>query len=294
MKMLKKVLALIAATALVCAASGVSAQPLFDASVSLKSDSVKSEVTYLTFDEAFDVTLHLKTGADFYAGPFSAQVFYTSKLFKNTSSAFNKSGKYYSCSKSYSGVTDSSSMTVNAKKKFYPAGWNTEQKNKFSFCNVIMVPNSADCTKSVDNLDEDIVTLHFKSGKDTGSGTVFISADSLKTPSKIYGETYLSALTDGGNVLSTRYDYGSDAVFDLANAALSFVVTDAGDVDGSKKVNSTDALIILQHVTELKKQSGDALRRSDIDGNGSVNSIDALCVLQVSAQIVKINDIIKK
>lgn len=294
MKIFKRVLALIITAVMVCAASGVSAEPLFNASLSLSSDIKNSDVTYLSYNEPFDVKLSLKTGKNYYAGPFSAQVFYTNSVLKNTSAEFNKSGKLYSCAKTYSSVLDSNKMTSAAVTKYYPHDWGTEQRKKYDFCNIIMIPNTQDCQNSVDSLDESLVTLHLSSGANTGSGTVFVSVGSIKTVSNIYGETYLSCLTNNGKIVAERYDYGVDAALDLANATLTFTVTDAGDVDGNKKLNSSDALLILQHITDINTQKGDAAKRCDLDGSGTVGSVDALGVLQISIGLLRINDIIKK
>ncbi len=294
MKHIKKIIALILTAVLVCAASGVYAQPVFDASLKLDTNIKNSDVTYLSFNETFDVQLKLKTGANYFAGPFSAQIFYDNAILKNTSADFNKSSKLYAASKSYSGATQSYSMTAGNKAKFYPSDWAAALKQSLDFCNITMIPNSADCTVSPAGLDENIVTLHFTSGTKTGTGRVFASSDSIKTDANVPGETYLSCLTDSGKVLSKRYDYGTDAKLDLTAASLTFTVTDLGDVDSNQKVNSSDALLILQGVTGLKTLDADAARKSDINCDKSTSSLDALIVLQMATGLARINDIIKK
>ncbi|MCQ2479692.1 MAG: dockerin type I repeat-containing protein [Clostridia bacterium] len=222
------------------------------------------------------------------------QVFYTNSLLKASSTDFNKSGKLYSCAKSYSSSTLSKSMTANGKQKFYPVNWSDTNKSKYDFCNISMVPSGEDSAYSVDNLDENIAVLHLASGTATGDGTVFISAESVKSEQNISGETYLSCLTDNGKTASKRYDFGSDCAIDTSKASLKFVVTDLGDVDNSKTINSIDALMILQHVTDIKPQTGDALRRCDVNGDGTGNSADALAVLQIATGLLHLNDIYKK
>ncbi len=295
MKLIKKATALLLSAAFVCATSvAVYAQPLYSASISLNSDIKKSDVTYLSLNESFDITLKLKTGKNYYAGPFAAQVFYTKDVLKYKSGDFNKSGKFYSTSKSQSGITASSAMTANSKNKFYPADWNTTQRAKYDFCSISMVPNTADASTSVDNFDETIATLHFSAGSSVLNGTVFISASSLKSASNPVGATYLSCLTDSGKILSSRYDYGADAALDLAKASLSFTVSDLGDADGNKKLNSSDALLILQHASAARKLTGNALIRGDLDSNSDVNAIDALYVLQLVTGLIHLNSIIKR
>lgn len=294
MKLFKKVAALLLCLAFVCSFADVYAQPLYNASISLNSDIKKSDVTYLSLGEAFNASLSLKTDKNYYAGPFAAQVFYTNSIMKYTSADFNKSGKLYKISKSCCDATDSLSMTANNRNKFYPVDWSTTQRAKYDFCNITMVPNTADASVSVNNLNETVVTLHFKAGNAVGTGTVFVSASSIKTTTNTTGGTYLSCLIDSGNILSSRYDYGTDAALDLANASLSFTVTDSGDVDGNKKLNSSDSLLMLQYVTLTANLTGDALKKGDVNSDGVVNATDALSVLQLSTGLIHLNSIIKR
>lgn len=294
MKQIKKVFAVLLTVILVFTASGVYAQPLFNASVILSSNFKKAGAVVLSYNESFDVTLSLKTGENYFAGPFSAQVFYTNSILKNGSAEFNKSGKLYSVSKSFSNASPSSMMTNNGAKRFYPKDWNATQCSKYDFYNITMIPNTTDAAVSVDNLNEKIITISLTSGTNTGSGAVFVSASSLKSTSNATGETYLSCLTDNGKISSARYDFGADASLDLTNASLSVIVSDAGDVDGNQKLNSSDALLILQHITELKTLTGNQLKRCDTNNDGTTNSADALGVLQVSTGLVRLNDIYKQ
>lgn len=55
-----------------------------------------------------------------------------------------------------------------------------------------------------------------------------------------------------------------------------------GDVTGDGKVNSSDALMILQSSVGLKKLSKNQKTAADVDGNDKVNSADALLVLNYS------------
>lgn len=293
MKIFKRVTAFLLCAFFVCAASGVSAQPLFNASVSLDSDVKNGTATYLSYNESFDVALRLKTGANYYAGPFSVQVFYTGAKLK-ASPELNKSGRLYSSSGTCSSAADSDSVTATAKKRFFPQSWSDTEKAEYKFCNISMVPNAADSKTSADSLDENVALLHFTAGTTAGNGKIFVSADSVKKSSNPAGQTYLSCLTDNGKVGSTRYDYGTDALLDVKDAVMNVVVSDAGDVDNNKKLNSSDALIILQHIVEIKTQTGDALKRCDTDFDGKVGSADALAVLQLATGLMRLNDIIKR
>ncbi len=58
------------------------------------------------------------------------------------------------------------------------------------------------------------------------------------------------------------------------------------DLDGNGKIAAADALMILQHATDLVPLTGDALKNADCDGSGKVNSTDALLVLQLAVGII--------
>ena len=60
-----------------------------------------------------------------------------------------------------------------------------------------------------------------------------------------------------------------------------------GDVDGINGINSTDALLVLQHVVGIETLSGTQLLAADVDGNNTVNSTDALMILQYIVGIIK-------
>ena len=54
------------------------------------------------------------------------------------------------------------------------------------------------------------------------------------------------------------------------------------DLDGDKRFTAADALLILQHSTELKLLSAAQQKNADCDGDGRINSADALIILQLS------------
>ena len=59
-----------------------------------------------------------------------------------------------------------------------------------------------------------------------------------------------------------------------------------GDVNGDKKINSSDALQVLQHSVGLVSLKGDYLKAADVSGDGKVNSSDALLILNYSVGII--------
>lgn len=60
-----------------------------------------------------------------------------------------------------------------------------------------------------------------------------------------------------------------------------------GDVNGDGKINSGDALAVLQYATGIVKLSSDALTIADVSADKKVNSADALMILQYATGIIK-------
>ena len=58
-----------------------------------------------------------------------------------------------------------------------------------------------------------------------------------------------------------------------------------GDVDGSGKVNSSDARLTLRAAARLETLSGERFTAADVDGNGKVNATDARKILRAAAKI---------
>lgn len=54
-----------------------------------------------------------------------------------------------------------------------------------------------------------------------------------------------------------------------------------GDVNSDNVVNSTDALVILQHSVKLVTLAGEQFKLADMNNDNSVNSIDALQILKL-------------
>lgn len=60
-----------------------------------------------------------------------------------------------------------------------------------------------------------------------------------------------------------------------------------GDVDGLNGIDSTDALMVLQHVVGIRTLTGTQLLAADVDGVDGVTSTDALMILQYIVGSIK-------
>ena len=58
------------------------------------------------------------------------------------------------------------------------------------------------------------------------------------------------------------------------------------DLNSDEKVNSSDALLVLQHATGIKILTDDNLKNADVNGDAKVNSADALLILQLATGII--------
>lgn len=57
-----------------------------------------------------------------------------------------------------------------------------------------------------------------------------------------------------------------------------------GDVDGDGKIKTTDALLVLQHVSETITLEGNEFVAADVDKDGVIKTTDALMILQYVAE----------
>lgn len=69
----------------------------------------------------------------------------------------------------------------------------------------------------------------------------------------------------------------------LLNATVSFA---KGDINSDGKINSTDALLVLQSSTGLIKLTSAQVKEADVNGDSKVNSTDALAILRFSTGTV--------
>ncbi len=77
----------------------------------------------------------------------------------------------------------------------------------------------------------------------------------------------------------------------LGGFAVTSFAAYMGDVDSSGKVNSNDALLVLQYATGRLNFNAEQLALADIAADGKVNSNDALLILQTSTGLI---DLVEK
>lgn len=248
----------------------------FDFLISVNNKSVKtdSEYIYLYSGDKIDISLNLKTGEDYYAGPFSAEIFYSDSSLTYNDFNWNTSGRFYSCCKSYSNLS---------KKK---------DADK-TFLKVDMIPSSVDCQAAPDSLDEKLFTMNFTAfGKRDDIAAIYLSDNSVRDTDNPFGGMYLACYTDNGRLDGDRYDYGEAINFDLTDANVNFKITDAGDMNSDGKISSADALSILQYATGVITLTDKEFEKADINSNEKVNSADGLAALQIATGLATINDIL--
>ena len=90
-------------------------------------------------------------------------------------------------------------------------------------------------------------------------------------------------LTAGKNVIEVYFleDRSVYATYEI-NLADKAPVSLKGDVNGDSKVNSADALLILQHVVGMKQLTSKQIGIADLTKDGIINSADALDVLLIA------------
>lgn len=64
------------------------------------------------------------------------------------------------------------------------------------------------------------------------------------------------------------------------------------DINADGKINSSDALIVLQHSVQSITLTDEKLDSADVNGDGKINSMDALIILQISTGKLSIRDLI--
>ncbi len=252
------------------------AQPRYNAeftfNVTINGKFVNSsKKVYLYSGDKINISLNLKSGEDYFLGPFATKIFYSDNI-KFDSFNWNKSGRFYTSCKSYSNF-----------------------KNNDVFFKVDMIPTSVDAKQAVENVNESLLNINLTaSGKRDDKAKIFIDSSTVRSTANPFGETYLACYTENGNFSGKRYDYGEGMVLNFDKAFADFIITDAGDVNSDDKRNSVDALSIIQYATGIIKYTESQKKAADVNNDNKVNSGDGLAVLQIATGLLTINDILNK
>lgn len=257
----------------------VTAQPRYEANFSFsvavngKSVTKKSDFIYVYPDDVLDVSLKLKTNEDYYAGPFSTEIFFTEKTLESSNLNWNTNSRFYQCCKTYSNFA--------------------LQNNNGSYYKVDMIPTSTDCKSAPNALDEALLTMQFTAkGKRDDVAKINLSQNSVRSEQNPFGAMYLACYTQNGDLSGKRYDFGDEIIFDLTQSQLVFRITDAGNMNGDEKISSADALKIIQASAGIAVLSEKEKIIADVDANGKINSADGLATMQIATGLRTINDII--
>lgn len=244
-----------------------------------------------------EVALSFKN--DFMLGSMSTQIFYNNSIFEDAEKGdFNKDGKLYeACGRTYSVFTAWDKISKTNKEKWWPdysASKKDEFKKNHNFCYVLMTPNSSMVDKPVRNIDEKVITITFKvssTAKNGTTGQIVIPKEAIRRKDYLNGYTMCSVYTKD-DILSDASPYVDGLTYDLSKAVLNFKVSTSspvtlGDVNKDGDINSTDALMVLQHAVGQKALTGDAKTAADVTKDGNINSADALKILQYSVGNIK-------
>lgn len=300
---MKKILSVILAVVMLMTAFGVysGAKTTYNAAFTL-SAAVNGK-TYNSGDtitvkpgSTVDVTLSFKN--DFMIGGLTAQIFYNSSIFESAEGKFNTDGKLYkACGKSFAFFTPWEQVAKNNRENWWPE-YNTAQKEEFKknnrFCYIGMSPDASKLSSPVRNIDEKLITVTFKvssSAKNGATGQIIIPAESARHKGFLNGNTMCSVYTKD-DILSSASPYVDGLTYNMSKAVLNFKVgadssVTLGDVNKDGNINSTDALMVLQHAVGQKTLTGDAKTAADVTKDGSINSSDALKILQYSVGNIK-------
>lgn len=278
---MKKFLIILLALIIVFVPVAVIAQPRYEAEFSFqvkingKSISSDYEKIYVYKNDKVDISFDIKTNEDYFAGPFSTEIFIPEDVLSFEDFTWNTSGRFYSCCKTYSNLKLNSDVDQYLK--------------------LDMIPTSADCKAAPSSLDESVVNLSFIAiGDGKSQGRVYIDENNIRSNKNPFGSMYLACFTDDGNLNGKRYDYGNETSFDLTGADVNFIVTNLCDINMDNVVNGADALLMIQFATDLKSANEEQFENADVNSDGRINASDSLVALQLATDLVNINDILNK
>lgn len=244
------------------------------------------------------VTIHLKTGSQFYAGDWQGYLFYTNNIFTSSTQGggvyiWDTNGKYSGvCSH---GGSTFSKMYAGSINTTAPTNWSTSKKDQHEYYSFFMYPNHQITTKVQASVDDDLVTfpIYVKSDAKVGStGTIFFPEEALISRDSTAPEKpFILSSYKNGNILDQNFSDTPEYGVDISKAKLNFKVvsggTQKGDINSDGQINSNDALLVLQASTGIISLSASQKSVADVNGSGKIDSSDALLILQYATGIIK-------
>lgn len=236
------------------------------------------------------VTLHLSN--NYYTGTTCLQIFYTPSVFAKASSAeFNTKGKLYGvCGSKKTSFVDWENISPGNRKLGWPNYSESkleEYKKDHQFLRVTMTPNVMQTTTAVGNLNEDLITITFdvsKSAVPGSEGEIALPIETMRNKNYRTGYFY-SVIYTTSDMMGESMVYADNQKFNCDKATLKFKVNTTsklGDVNKDGKINSSDALLVLQHSVGSIRLGNEQKTLADVNKDGKINSTDALKILQYS------------
>lgn len=178
------------------------------------------------------VAVTLSLSNNYYTGPTSAQIYYNKNIFSSAPSAqFNTEGRLYEATgRSYCTFKDWDNLAANVKRDCWPNYSEptlTQFKNNHKFLRITMTPNAAFTSTAPKNINENLVTVHFKVSDSAARGTtgqIIIPIESRRTINYLNGHL-MCGVHESENITSDSSFYVDGLTYDCTKAVLNFKVS---------------------------------------------------------------------
>lgn len=193
-----------------------------------------------TYDSTSTIPVHagdtvavtLSLSNNYYTGGTSAQIYYNKNIFISAPSAqFNTESRIYQAAgRSYCTFKDWDSLASSVKRDCWPNYSEpklTQFKDSHKFLRITMTPNVSMATEAPKNINENLVTVHFKVNPSATRGTtgqIIIPIESRRTRNFLDGHL-MCAVHESEDITSNSSVYLDDLSYDCTKAVLNFKVS---------------------------------------------------------------------